>query len=136
VERRRGLLDTSVVILVWRLSYDALPDVGYVSTITLAELAVGPRVATSPAERASREEHVRFTRDNFTALPFDEASAEAFGEIAGALRLAGKTAHARAFDTLIAAVARAHRLPLYTCNPSDFQRIDGLGVIAVPVPDS
>jgi len=36
---------------------------------------------------------------------------------------------------MIAATALANNLPLYTCNPDDFRRIDDLQVIAVPVPE-
>ena len=42
---------------------------------------------------------------------------------------------ARAYDAMIAAVAIANDLPLYTCNPDDFTGIDGLVVVAVPHPD-
>ena len=40
----------------------------------------------------------------------------------------------RAYDVMIAATALANGLPLYTCNPKDFAGIDGLTVVAVPVP--
>jgi predicted nucleic acid-binding protein len=36
---------------------------------------------------------------------------------------------------MIAATALSNGLPLYTCNPDDFRGIDGLTVIAVPVPE-
>ena len=36
---------------------------------------------------------------------------------------------------MIAATAMANGLPVHTCNPQDFQGIDGLVVIAVPLPD-
>jgi tRNA(fMet)-specific endonuclease VapC len=36
---------------------------------------------------------------------------------------------------MIAAVAVAHDLPLYTCSAEDFADIDDLTVIAVPHPD-
>jgi tRNA(fMet)-specific endonuclease VapC len=35
---------------------------------------------------------------------------------------------------MIAAVAIADRLPLYTCDPRDFRHIDGLEVVSVPMP--
>ena len=34
----------------------------------------------------------------------------------------------------MAATALAHALPIYTCNPDDFSGIDGLDVVAVPMP--
>lgn len=45
----------------------------------------------------------------------------------------GRKTRARAFDALIAAVALAHDLPIYTANPDDFAGIDGLEVVAVDV---
>lgn len=41
---------------------------------------------------------------------------------------------ARAFDTMIAAIAVANGLPLYTCNPRDFEGIEDLVVVPVEVP--
>jgi len=37
---------------------------------------------------------------------------------------------------LIAAVAVAHGLPLYTCNPSDFAGMSELTLVVVPHPDA
>ena len=37
---------------------------------------------------------------------------------------------------MIAATALAEGLPVYTCNPGDFNGIDDLEVIAVPVPET
>jgi protein-tyrosine phosphatase len=36
---------------------------------------------------------------------------------------------------MIAAIALANGLPLYTCNPNDFASIDDLEVVPVPLPD-
>jgi tRNA(fMet)-specific endonuclease VapC len=36
---------------------------------------------------------------------------------------------------MIAAIALANSLPVYTCNPDDFAGIDGLEVVPIPVPD-
>lgn len=67
-------------------------------------------------------------------LPFDAAAARAFGRVAASLRRAGRKTAARAYDAMIAATAIANDLPLYTCNPDDFQGIDDLKLVPVPIP--
>jgi tRNA(fMet)-specific endonuclease VapC len=127
-----GLLDTSTVINLPRLTDPtALPDIPLISTITLAELSVGPLVATSERERANRQAVLQQAEADFDPLPFDAAAARAFGRVAAALRRTGRTTQARAYDAMIAAVALARGLPLYTSNPGDFEGIDGLTVIPV-----
>ena len=132
----RGILDTSTVILLQRLSDpDTLPDEPQISAVTLAELAVGPLVATDEGERARRQAHLQQAEADFDPLPFDASSARAFGQVAAALRRSGRKANARAYDAMIAATAVANELPVYTCNPEDFAGIDELDVVAVPVPN-
>ncbi|OGO55025.1 MAG: twitching motility protein PilT [Chloroflexi bacterium RBG_16_69_14] len=131
-----GLLDTSTVILLPRLrNPDALPAEPLISTITLAELSVGPLVASDDEERAARLAHLQQAEADFDPLPFDADAARAFGQVAASLRRSGRKPSARAYDAMIAAVALANELPLYTCNPDDFIGIDGLTVIAIPHPD-
>lgn len=131
-----GLLDTNTVILLPRLrDPETLPAEPYISSITLAELSVGPLVATSDAERAARLAHLQQAETDFDPLPFDADAARAFGQVASSLRRSGRKAAARAFDAMIAAVAVSNEMPLYTCNPADFAGIDGLTVVAVPHPD-
>jgi tRNA(fMet)-specific endonuclease VapC len=129
------MLDTSIVINLPRLTDPtALPDVPLISTITLAELSVGPLVATSEHERAARQAVLQQTEADFDPLPFDAAAARAFGRVAATLRRTGRKPQACSYDAMIAAVALARGLPLYTSNPDDFRDIVGLTVIAVPVP--
>jgi tRNA(fMet)-specific endonuclease VapC len=131
-----GLLDTSTLILLPRLRDPSLlPERPAVSAITLAELSVGPLVAASETERAARLAHLQQAEADFDPLPFDAGAARAFGQVAASLRRSGRKATARAYDAMIAAIAIANELPLYTCNPDDFKGIDGLTVIAVPHPD-
>lgn len=133
----RGLLDTSTVILLPRLTEPAhLPLEPAISTITLAELSVGPLVATDERERAARQAHVQQAEADFDAVPFDAAAARAFGQVASDLRHAGRTTTARAYDALIAAVAVSQQLPLYSVNPEDFEPIVNLDLVAVPHPDA
>jgi len=132
VSAARGVLDTSTVILLGRVSDPAqLPDDSAISAITLAELSVGPLVASSDSERAARQAHLQQAEADFDVIPFDAASARAFGRVAASLRASGRKPAARAYDALIAATALANDLPLFTCNPSDFVGIDGLDVRAV-----
>jgi predicted nucleic acid-binding protein len=131
----RGVLDTSTVIMLPRITDPVvLPAEAYITTVTLAELSVGPLVATTDSERAARQAHVQQAEADFDPLPFDAAAARAFGRVAASLRQAGRKSSARAYDAMIAATALSRNLPVYTCNPADFAGIDGLAVVAVPVP--
>jgi hypothetical protein len=131
-----GVLDTSTVVLLRRITEPStLPPRPVITTITLAELSVGPLVAATDHERAVRQAHVQQAEADFDPLPFDAAAARAFGRVAASLRRAGRKPAARAYDALIAATALANDLPVYTCNPTDFAGIDDLVVVPVPVPD-
>jgi tRNA(fMet)-specific endonuclease VapC len=133
----RGVLDTSTVILLGRLAdASALPAEPLITTVTLAELSVGPLVARDEQERAARQAHLQQAEADFDPLPFDAQAARAFGRVAASLRRAGRKTAARAYDAMIAATAVANELPLYTCNPADFTGIDGLTVVAVPEPET
>ena len=130
-----GLLDTSVVIALPSLADPTvLPNEPMISAVTLAELTIGPLVARSPAERARRQAVLQQAEADFEPLPFDAAAARAFGTVAAALRSRGQKPTARAFDALIASVALANGLPLYTANVADFAGIPGLQVEGVAIP--
>jgi tRNA(fMet)-specific endonuclease VapC len=131
----RGLLDTNTLILLPALrDAAALPAEPLISTITLAELSVGPLVARTEPERAARQAHLQQAEADFDPLPFDAAAARAFGQVAASLRRAGRKPAARSYDAMIAAVAMVNDLPLYTCNPDDFAAIEQLVVVDVPHP--
>jgi tRNA(fMet)-specific endonuclease VapC len=135
VSHARGILDTSTVILLPQLSdADALPDEPLITTVTLAELSVGPLVAKDDAERAARQVQLQQAEADFTPLPFDAAAARAFARVAASLRRSGRKPAARTYDAMIAATAVANHLPVYTANPADFRDIDGLDVVGVEPP--
>ena len=130
-----GLLDTSTLLLLPLIADPSLlPAVPLISAITLAELSVGPLVTDDDAERARRTAQVQQAEADFEPLPFDAAAARAFGRVAASLRRSGRKPSARTLDALIAATAMANDLPLYTCNPGDFDGIDGLTVRPLPQP--
>jgi len=132
----RGILDTSTVIALRNITDpSALPAEPLITAVTLAELSAGPLVARDERERAARQAHLQEVEADFDPLPFDRASARALGQVAASLRASGRKTAARAYDALIAATALAHQLPVYTCNPRDFDKIDGLQVVPVRLPE-
>lgn len=128
----RGVLDTNVVIRLATLSAEHLPVKSLISAVTLAELCVGLLVARSDAEKVERLAHLQLAEADFEPLPFDSPAARAFGRVSASLRRRGRKSDARSLDAMIAASAMAQGLPLYTCNPRDFEGIDDLEVISVP----
>ncbi|NNN20846.1 MAG: type II toxin-antitoxin system VapC family toxin [Acidimicrobiales bacterium] len=133
---QRGILDTSTVILLERLTdIFSLPKEPVITVVTLAELSVGPLVAATPSEQATRQLRLQQVEVDFDPLPFDAAAARAFGRVAASLHRTGRKTRARAYDVMIASIAVSNDLPLYTCNPSDFEYIDDLDLRPVSHPD-
>jgi len=125
-----GLLDTSVIV-DWDdpQVLSALPDEVAVSAISLAELAAGPHLASTPVHAASRQARLQQVEATFEPLAFDAATARSFGVIVAAVSGIGRSHRSRLADLLIAATAHAHGLPLYTRNPQDFEGLDGVVVV-------
>lgn len=130
----QGLLDTNAVILLGDLDPASLPAEPLISTITLAELSVGPLVADDDEQRDARQAHLQQAEADFDPIPFDAAAARAFGTVAASLRRSGRKPTARSYDAMIAAVALANGLTLHTANPADFTGIDGLSVVTLDIP--
>jgi predicted nucleic acid-binding protein len=122
----RGLIDTSVAIVLEATDRSRLPDEIAISALTLAELTSGPYASTSDLDRARRQDHLQRIEAGLECLDFDAACARAYGQIYSATRGIGRKARGRAIDLMIAATARAHDLRFYTLNAADLQGLDGL----------
>jgi predicted nucleic acid-binding protein len=122
-----------VIVVLERAPAAALPDEQAVCAVTLAELAAGPHATSDSDERARRQERLQRVEATFDPLPLDAAAARAYGRIYAALLAAGRKARGRrALDMLIAAVALANQLTLYTCNSDDFAGLSELiDVVAI-----
>ncbi len=131
-----GVIDTNVIVLLGRLRAEDLPAEPVVTAVTLAELSVGPLVTDDPVERAARQSRLQETESAFDPLPFDAAAARVFGRLASDVRRSGRALRPRAMDALIASIAVANELPLYTCNPDDFTGMTELTLVVIPHPDS
>jgi len=131
----RGLLDTNLVIHGGRISSGSLPAVAAISVVTIAELSAGVAAARDPVARAERLAVLQLAESAFEPLPFDIAAAHAYGRITAAVVAAGRSPRARVADQMIAAIALANRLVVYTTNASDYAGLDGLvEVVAVSRP--
>lgn len=128
-----GLVDTNILIHWDLLEPDVLPRQIAVSTITIAELAAGVHATDDGIERARRVELLQRVESAFEPIPFGVEAARAYGAVSAAVRASGRSPRSRVADQMIAAIAAAMQLPLYTTNPGDFEGISRI-VEVIPVP--
>jgi hypothetical protein len=137
----QGLLDTNIVILRRWVDPSQLPDEMAISAITLAELSAGPHEVRGNAEQSTYDEHTERARrleilqraeNEFDPIPFDAEAARIYGRVAAAVIGAGRKPRGRLADLMIASIAIAEKLPLFTTNPKDFSGLERLLTI-VPV---
>jgi predicted nucleic acid-binding protein len=137
----RGLLDTNIMILRKWVNSAELPDEMAISAITLAELSAGPhQVRRNDAqsgydehtERARRLDVLQRAENEFDPIPFDAEAARLYGRVTAAVIATGRKPRRRIADLMIAAIAIAEDLPLFTTNPGDFTGLEHL-LTVVPV---
>ncbi|MFI1914997.1 type II toxin-antitoxin system VapC family toxin [Nocardia sp. NPDC020380] len=128
----KGLLDTCVLIDIDMIEDSHLPVRAKISTVTLAELGLGIAVAATPQALALRTERLLAIEHGFDALPFCTAAARRFTSMSKLVVAAGRNPKPRRMDLMIAAIASANDLPLFTRNADDFKGLEPLLTI-VPV---
>ncbi|GAA0602841.1 type II toxin-antitoxin system VapC family toxin [Kribbella sandramycini] len=140
-EYAQGLLDTNVVILRAGIDPSALPDEMAITAVTLAELSAGPHQVRrndeqnaydEHLERASRMDILQRAENEFDPIPFDTEAARIYGRVCAAVLSAGRSPRGRIADLMIASIAVAESLPLFTVNPDDFKGLEAL-LTVVPV---
>ncbi|MET9880890.1 type II toxin-antitoxin system VapC family toxin [Actinacidiphila glaucinigra] len=140
-EYEQGLLDTNIMILRRWVDPQELPVEMAISAITLAELSAGPHEVRRNdeqsdyeeyAERARRMDVLQRAENEFDPIPFDVEAARIYGRVCAAVIGAGRKPRRRVADLMIASIAIAEGLPLFTTNPDDFKGLDDLLTI-VPV---
>ena len=137
----QGLLDTNIMILRKWVNPIELPAEMAISAITLAELSAGPHQVRRNDEQSDYDEHAERARrldvlqraeNEFDPIPFDAEAARIYGRVTAAVITAGRKPRRRVADLMIAAIAIAEDLPLFTTNPDDFAGLDHL-LTLVPV---
>ncbi|MFD3462928.1 type II toxin-antitoxin system VapC family toxin [Nocardia fluminea] len=121
-----------------------LPDAMAISTVTLAELSAGPHEVRRNEEQDEYDEHAERARrldvlqraeNEFDPIPFGADAARLYGRVCAAVVSVGRKPRRRIADLMIASVAVAEELPLFTTTPDDFLGLDELlTVVAVPRP--
>ncbi|WP_328910183.1 type II toxin-antitoxin system VapC family toxin [Streptomyces sp. NBC_00234] len=130
--RQQGLLDTCVVIDLADIAPERLPVEVAVPAIVLAELAQGVAMAKDPVDMMARAQRLADTEADFDAVPFSREAARRYGTLVALTIKAGRDPRPRRMDLMIAAIAAAEGLPLYTRNADDFKGLEqGVEVIAV-----
>ena len=133
----QGLGDTNILIQLEHLAPADLPAELLISAVTLAELAAGVHSAADAAERGRRVARLQRVEAAFSSLPFGTEAARQYGVIAAEVIAMGRKPRRRVADLMIASVAAASRLPLFTTTPADFRGLDRILTVvpvAVPVP--
>jgi predicted nucleic acid-binding protein len=128
----RGLGDTNIVIFLERLAADQLPAELLISAVSLAELSAGVHSAGDGLECARRVLRLQRAEATFSPLPFDTEAARLYGLIAAEVIAMGGKPRGRVADLMIASIAAANQLPLFTTNPADFRGLE-TAVTVVPV---
>lgn len=127
-----GVLDTCAYIDLGTLDPASLPELCEITAITLAELHQGVATAKDTVTRAARSEQLGAAIVDFDPLPFDEDAATRYGTLVALTLAAKRDPRPRRMDLLIAAIASARGLPLYTRNSADFRGLESmLEIIAV-----
>ncbi|MDQ4033806.1 MAG: type II toxin-antitoxin system VapC family toxin [Actinomycetota bacterium] len=121
-----GVLDTCAYIDLDRLYPEALPSIPEITAVTLAELHRGVAMARDTATRAARIEKLGAAVTDFDSLPFDSEAAARYGTLVALAVAAGRDPRPRRMDLMIAAIASARGLPLYTRNEEDFEGLDSV----------
>lgn len=137
----RGVVDTNIMILRRWVDTAELPEEMAITAITLAELSAGPHEVRRGDEQSDYDEHAERARrldvlqrveHEFDPIPFDAEAARAYGRVSAAIISVGRKPRRRIADLMIASVAIAEGLPLFTTNPDDFKGLESL-LTVVPV---
>lgn len=97
------------------------PEEIFLCAIVRAELFYG---AIKSANASKNVQKLRYFLDRFTSLPFDDQSAEIYGEIRAQLEREGNIIGP--YDLMIAAIALANKATLVSHNTREFGRIKHL----------
>jgi len=124
-----------------RIDHSELPAEMAISAVTLAELSAGPHQVRRAEEQPGYDEHAERARQldvlqraehEFDPIPFDAEAARIYGRVTAAVITAGRKPRRRVADLMIASIAIAEDLPLFTTDPDDYAGLEHL-LTVIPV---
>ena len=121
-----GVLDTCTYIDLGQVDPASLPRAPEITAITMAELQQGVAMAKNAITRAARTELLGAAIVDFDPLPFDGEAAARYGTLVALTIEAKRDPRPRRLDLMIAAIASAHDLPLFTRNINDFVGLEAM----------
>lgn len=124
-----GVLDTCTYIDLGQVDPASLPRAPEITAITMAELQQGVAMAKNGITRAARTELLGAAIVDFDPLPFDGEAAARYGTLVALTIEAKRDPRPRRMDLMIAAIASAHDLPLFTRNINDFVGLEAMVTI-------
>lgn len=129
-----GVIDTCTYIDLGLIDVQDLPEIPELTSITMAELHQGVTLARDEQTRAARVEKLAAAFRDFEPLPFDGDAAARYGTLVALTVDAGRNPRPRRLDLMIAAVASAWNLPLYTGNADDFRGLENAVTVVAITP--
>jgi predicted nucleic acid-binding protein len=128
-------IDTSVLMTIERRGLTAahvrglIPGEGLaIASITASELLVGVHLADTAERRERRRAFVETVLQMLPVIPFDLRVARTHGVVAARLQSTRQSVGTN--DMLVAATALAYECPVVTDNVKEFERVQGLTVVA------
>ena len=128
---KSGVLDTCTYIDLAQLDPGVLPEVPEITAITMAELQQGVAMAKNAITRAARTELLGAAIVDFDPLPFDGEAAARYGTLVALTIESKRDPRPRRMDLMIAAIASARDLPLFTRNLDVFAGLDDMVTVIV-----
>ena len=131
------VLDTSVFVTLAKRAesfdfgvYKEHGDV-FISAVTVSELLIGVHDADTDARRARRAAFVEAVLASLDVLDFTREIARVHAQLYTSLKRKGQLIGAH--DVIIAATALYYGFPIVTESLREFERVEGLQVLPLPV---
>lgn len=121
-----GLLDTDVIYDLPLIADEHLPMISAISAVSLAELRARKYGSQDLRANARLKEWLIRIGSVVAPLPFDAEAARCYAAFVALTRSLYLRRQPQQVDLMVAAIATAHNLPLFTSNVTAFEGLKGV----------